>query len=128
MAKIEMTILVLSSMFVTIFTAVNGYGTIVGGKTPISDVSSNKGVQELGRFAVAEYNKSQLQKGNGGGNQLEFSQVVEAGQQIVSGIKYFLKIEATENGEKKTFDAVVLIKPWSQPEERQMLSFSASNQ
>ncbi|KAE8728083.1 Cysteine proteinase inhibitor 5 [Hibiscus syriacus] len=84
-------------MFATIFTAANGYGTIVGGKTPINDVSANKGV-------------------------------VEAGQQIVSGIKYFLKIEATENGEKKTFDAVVLIKPWSQPEERQMLSFSASTQ
>ncbi|KAK8983695.1 hypothetical protein V6N11_009483 [Hibiscus sabdariffa] len=108
----------------TLFTAVNGYGNMVGAQKPISDVKTNKGVQELGRYAVEEYNKRQeQQKGT-----VVFSQVVQASQQIVSGIKYFLKVEATENGEKKTFDAVVLIKPWTESQEKEMLSFSPSNQ
>ncbi|KAL4283756.1 hypothetical protein GQ457_16G027890 [Hibiscus cannabinus] len=122
MARTELMILALSA---TLFTAVNGYGNMVGAQKPINDVKTNKGVQELGRYAVEEYNKRQEQQK---GKTVVFSQVVQASQQIVSGIKYFLKVEATENGEKKTFDAVVLIKPWTESQEKEMLSFSPSNQ
>ncbi|GMI71838.1 hypothetical protein HRI_000853100 [Hibiscus trionum] len=124
MSRTELMIFALLSMFVT---AVNGYGNMVGGQTMINDAKTNKGVQGLGKFAVEEYNKSLQQKGKGD-NYLVFSQVLEASKQIVTGIKYFLKVEATENGEKKMFDAVVLIKPWAQTEEKEMLSFTAANQ
>ncbi|KAK8489639.1 hypothetical protein V6N11_007348 [Hibiscus sabdariffa] len=118
-------ILALSLTLAMLFTAVNGYGNMVGGQTPIIDVKKNKGVQELGRYAVEEYNKRQQEQK---GKTVVFSQVVQASQQIVAGIKYFLKVEAAEDGEKKMFDAVVLIKPWAQSKEEEMLSFSASNE
>ncbi|KAE8658430.1 Cysteine proteinase inhibitor [Hibiscus syriacus] len=65
---------------------------------PIGDATANKEVEELGRFAVEENNKK--------GNALEFVKVVQAAQQDT---KYFLKIEASDKGEKKTFSAVVLL-------------------
>ncbi|GMI96088.1 hypothetical protein HRI_003278100 [Hibiscus trionum] len=116
MARTELAILALSSMFAVLFTAVNVQGTILGG---ISDATADEGVQDLGKFAVDEYNK---QKGNEG-NPLEFSQVVQANKQIVAGTKYLLKIEASDKGEKKTFNSEVLIKP---TQEKEMLSFSAT--
>ncbi|XVE84632.1 hypothetical protein DITRI_Ditri17bG0028300 [Diplodiscus trichospermus] len=108
------------------FTMVNGYGMMVGGKTPINDVKTNKEVQEIGRFAVEEYNRSQGRYISNGGTKLEFSQVVEAQQQVVSGIKYHLKIEATQNGLTQSFDSVVVVKPGDQSKE--LLNFSPSAQ
>ncbi|XVF28969.1 hypothetical protein REPUB_Repub15cG0079300 [Reevesia pubescens] len=125
MAKTEVMILSLLFMITLSFTVVNGYGTLVGGKTQINDVKSNKEVQELGRFALEEYNKSQGGiRSEGSGSELVFSQVVEAQKQVVSGIKYFLKIEATQNGLTKTFQSVVVVKPWDQSKE--LLTFSPS--
>lgn len=38
--------------------------------------------------------------------------VVSAESQVVSGIKYYLKIEATQHGKTKVFDSVVVVQPW----------------
>ena len=126
MAKTEVIILSLLFVIALSFTVVNGYGTMVGGKTQINDVKTNKEVQELGRFAVEEYNRSQGRFRSNGGTELVFSQVVDAQKRVVSGIKYHLKIEASQNGLTKTFESVVVVKPWA--ESKEMIKFSPSTQ
>ncbi|XP_039015822.1 cysteine proteinase inhibitor B-like [Hibiscus syriacus] len=120
MAKTELIILSLSFAMALSFMAVEGYGRMVGGRTEVTDVKTNKEVQELGRFAVEEYNLNHRIR------QLVFSEVVEAETQVVSGIKYYLKIEATENELRKTFESVVVVKPWLHSKE--LLHFSPSTQ
>ncbi|KAK8703610.1 hypothetical protein V6N13_047260 [Hibiscus sabdariffa] len=114
-------------MTVSSFTVVEA----LGGRTPINDVKNNKEVQELGRFSVEEYNRRRQGRlrHNGGGSStaaLVFSQVVEAEKQVVSGIKYFLKIKAMQGGLTKTFESVVLVKPWVKSKD--LLNFSPSTQ
>ncbi|MBA0648352.1 hypothetical protein Goklo_016096, partial [Gossypium klotzschianum] len=98
----------------------------------ITDVKTNEEVQELGRFAVEEYNRSHglgrwrgfVSSSNGRRAELVFSRVLEAQKQVVSGIKYYLKIEAMENKLSKTFESVVVVKPWLHSKE--LLHFSPS--
>ncbi|KAE8677604.1 Tetratricopeptide repeat (TPR)-like superfamily protein isoform 1 [Hibiscus syriacus] len=123
--------LLLLVITVSTFTVVEG----LGGRTPINDVKNNKEVQELGRFSVEEYNRRRQGRlrHNGGGSSsssstaaLVFSQVVEAEKQVVSGIKYYLKIKAMQGGLTKTFESVVLVKPWAKSKD--LLNFSPSKQ
>lgn len=114
-------------------TPAAGIGRMVGGRTEIKDVKTNKEVQQLGRFSVEEYNRSHGRRwreaiGNVLGMDYEyltFSEVVEAQKQVVSGFKYYLKIAATQNGVRNTFDAVVVVKPWLPS--KQLLHFSPSS-
>ncbi|KAE8731869.1 Cysteine proteinase inhibitor B [Hibiscus syriacus] len=132
MAKTELIILSLSFAMALSFMAVEGYGRMVGGRTEVTDVKTNKEVQELGRFAVEEYNLNHRIRrrgydgSEGRSGELVFSEVVEAETQVVSGIKYYLKIEATENELRKTFESVVVVKPWLHSKE--LLHFSPSTQ
>ncbi|CAK7348929.1 unnamed protein product [Dovyalis caffra] len=106
---------------------VSGYrGRMVGGRSEVSDVKTNKEVQELGRFSVKEFNNNRSRYGNGGGvRKLMFSEVVEAQKQVVSGLKYYLKIAATtQNGEKQMFDSEVVVRPWLRSKE--LLAFEPS--
>ncbi|KAI5565515.1 hypothetical protein POPTR_014G149300v4 [Populus trichocarpa] len=103
--------LVLSTLLVS---GVSGYrGGMVGGRSEVSDVKTNKQVQELGRFSVKEFNSHRSLYWKGGGvGKLMFSEVVEAHKQVVSGLKYYLNIVATtQNGEKRMFDSVVVVQP-----------------
>lgn len=99
-------------------------GRKVGARTEVRDVEGDGEVQELGRFSVAEYNR-QL-RGAGGGSRLEFGRVVAAQRQVVSGLKYYLRVaaveEGVENAGERVFDAVVVVKPWL--ESRTLLSFA----
>ncbi|KAG9136182.1 hypothetical protein Leryth_003784 [Lithospermum erythrorhizon] len=106
---------------------VNGLGgRIVGGRTKVKNVKSNQEIQELGRYCVEEYNRGQQRYHHGsGGQRLSFDEVVEAETQVVSGIKYYLKISAVKpNGVPKNFDAVVVVKAWENY--RELLNFSPS--
>lgn len=86
-------------------------------------MKDNEEVQDLGKFSVNEYNRNRRQSGrSNGGGKLEFSEVVEAKKQVVSGIKYYLKVAATKNGETKMFDSVVVVKPWDRS--KQLIEFS----
>ncbi|KAK8684889.1 hypothetical protein V6N13_040903 [Hibiscus sabdariffa] len=110
MSKIELTIFALLSVLVALCTTVNG-------QAAITDATTDKGVEEVGGFAVDEYNKSQQSK-------LAFSKVVQATKQAdASGTKYFLKVDASDNGEMKTFNSEVLAKPSG---EKEMLTFAAA--
>ncbi|KAL6009522.1 hypothetical protein ACLOJK_022751 [Asimina triloba] len=94
-------------------------GRKVGGRSEVKNVESNQEIQSLGRFSVEEYNKRH-------GRHLSFSRVFKAERQVVSGIKYFLKIAtvaSSKNGGEQ-FDAVVVVKPWIRS--KQLLSFAPS--
>lgn len=111
-----------------------GTGRMVGGRTEVKDVKGNEEVQQLGRFSVEEYNRRHggRRREGGGGNvlgmndgYLTFSEVVSAEKQVVSGLKYYMKVAATRNGVKSTFEAVVVVKPWLPS--KQLLHFSPSS-
>ena len=99
-------------------------GRFVGGRSEVKDVKSNAEVQDLGRFSVKEFNRQRSEKGNMEGRELEFSQVVEAEVQVVSGLKYYLLVEAVENGKGKVFESEVVVQPWLQS--KQLLRFEPS--
>ncbi|XP_058185486.1 cysteine proteinase inhibitor B [Rhododendron vialii] len=108
-------------------TAASGLGGgMVGGRTKVKDVKTNQEVQDLGRYSVQQFNRVQKGKKNGGYvGDLRFQEVVEAETQVVSGVKYYLKIAAvTPAGVPKTFDAVVVVKPWAHSKE--LLNFDPS--
>ncbi|KAJ4845651.1 hypothetical protein Tsubulata_036226 [Turnera subulata] len=112
-------------------SVVSGYGRLVGQRTEVRNVQRDEEVQELGRFSVHEFNKQLQQHGNkgtGGDGGLEFSRVVAAEKQVVSGIKYYLRVEVTTKvgGETKMFDSVVVVKPWLQS--KKLLNFQPSTE
>lgn len=129
MAKLARA-LILSLLLLSITASVNGYDRLVGGRSEVKDVKKNKEVQELGKFSVEEFNLSQQRQGkvirNVAFGRLRFSQVLEAQKQVVSGIKYYLTIEATtgENGEIQMFNSIVVVKPWLHSKE--LLKFAPS--
>ncbi|KAK9082707.1 hypothetical protein Scep_029178 [Stephania cephalantha] len=111
----------------------------VGGRTRVSDVDRNEEVQRLGRFSVEEHNKNVIGVAKNDAaaatpslseeeeEVLEFRRVVAAERQVVSGIKYYLRIEAERSGgDLRVFDAVVVVKPWVRPP-KQLLHFSPSS-
>ncbi|ERN02580.1 hypothetical protein AMTRI_Chr06g195640 [Amborella trichopoda] len=89
----------------------------LGGRAEIPNVKSSTEVQDLGKFCVETYNQDHHP-------QLDFNEVVKGERQVVSGIKYYLLIEAKDGGVLKKFDAVVVVQAWRHS--KQMLSFSPS--
>lgn len=43
---------------------------------------------------------------------IEFGRVVNTKEQVVAGTIYYITLEATDAGKKKTFEAKVWVKPW----------------
>nr|CAD1830334.1 unnamed protein product [Ananas comosus var. bracteatus] len=78
--------------------------------------------KELGRFSVGEYNNRLRGRE---AKPLAFVKVVEAQQQVVEGMQYYLKIAvAAPDGSHKIYDAVVWDRPWLKS--RQLMSFTPS--
>ncbi|KAI7741625.1 hypothetical protein M8C21_017634 [Ambrosia artemisiifolia] len=96
----------------------------LGGRTKIDDVKTNKEIQAIGRYSVDEYNRLHGSGNNDG--ELTFSQVVEAEQQVVAGMKYYLTIEtfSKTGGDPKVFQAIVEVKPWLHS--KKLLKFAPS--
>ncbi|KAL5214753.1 hypothetical protein ABZP36_003905 [Zizania latifolia] len=114
------------------YAAAPAVGEVVGGRTEISDAGSNKLVQSLGRFAVAEHNR-RLRHGGVAARasdpvpvKLAFGRVVAAQKQVVSGVAYYLKVIARDRiaGGDRPFDAVVVVKAWLKSKE--LVSFTPS--
>ncbi|XP_010557035.1 PREDICTED: cysteine proteinase inhibitor 2-like [Tarenaya hassleriana] len=126
--------LLMVMVLVSIFSRPSyGLRKLAGGRSEVQDVESNRELQELGRYCVQEFNlreEREHEKGRGSTSEeaavfdpLMFSRVVEAQEQVVSGIKYFLKIEVTlSDRTTRMFTSVVVIKPWLQS--RELLDFS----
>ncbi|KAG7025292.1 hypothetical protein SDJN02_11787, partial [Cucurbita argyrosperma subsp. argyrosperma] len=98
-----------------------GYSGRIGGRRRIKDVRSNEEVQGLGRFSVEEYNRRSRRSGGG---EVKFLAVLVAERQVVAGTKYYLRILGIENGRKRIFESVVVVKPWLRS--KQLIDFSAS--
>ncbi|KAI3470079.1 hypothetical protein Pfo_026742 [Paulownia fortunei] len=128
--KSTIPLLLLPFLVMAVFcTQAAAIGGKVGGRTEVKNVKANKEVQDLGRYCVQEYNRQLQQKANGSSSAaklLVFSQVVEAETQVVSGIKYYLKISAATRGggSANIFEAVVVVKPWLHSKE--LLDFAPS--
>ncbi|KAL1197067.1 Cysteine proteinase inhibitor 7 [Cardamine amara subsp. amara] len=69
--------------------------------------STNNGaeIDDIALFAVQEHNRRE----NG---VLELARVLKATEQVVAGKLYGLTLEVIEAGEKKIYEAKVLVKPW----------------
>lgn len=55
---------------------------------------------------------------------LEFSRLVKAQEQVVSGTLHHLTLEAIDAGKKKIYEAKVLVKPWMNFKELQEFKHS----
>ncbi|CAL9095932.1 unnamed protein product [Musa textilis] len=126
MASLDRCLLLLGLLFSALMVSTcSAYsGRMVGARTEVQDVETNKEVQDLGLFSVDEYNRRLALRGV---RFLTFSRVAAAQRQVVSGIKYYLQVVATvdgtgEEGQRRTFDAVVIVKPWLSS--RSLVSFA----
>jgi cystatin-C len=130
-ATSTITLVVMVTSWLVVFCTTSSYAArMVGGKTEISNVRTNEEIQELGKFSVEEYNRS-VKIWKEGEGELRFVEVVEAQQQVVSGIKYYMKIWVTQvksDGveDPTMFDSVVLVKPWLSS--KHLLHFAPSPQ
>ncbi|CAM0884323.1 unnamed protein product [Alopecurus aequalis] len=100
----------------------DGRGRKVGARTEVRDVEENKEVQELGRYSVDEHNRREREEEGGSGGRLEFRRVMSAQRQVVSGLKYYIRVAVADDRE---FDAVVVVKPWLQS--RALLRFAPAD-
>ncbi|PKA57488.1 Cysteine proteinase inhibitor 10 [Apostasia shenzhenica] len=123
-------LMLLTSAAVTadrIGAADRGYrGRKVGGWTEIPDAGGNREVRDLSRFSVSEYNR--VLRGDGD-DPVAFSGVLSAHRQVVAGIKYRIRI-ATVNfrtGDSRSFDAVVVVRPWLRSRDPDLLSFTPAS-
>ncbi|KAF8780597.1 hypothetical protein HU200_001343 [Digitaria exilis] len=135
MARTVATSLFLLSFFLAVVATATAHDTAaVGGRRDIKDVGSNKEVQSLGKFAVAEHNR-RLRRSGGVATagdpvtvQLAFTAVAAAQEQVVSGVACYLKVIARGRGGggggDRPFDAVVVVKAWIKSKE--LVSFAPS--
>ncbi|KAI0529507.1 hypothetical protein KFK09_002059 [Dendrobium nobile] len=100
-------------------------GKKVGGWTEIPNAESNKEIRDLGRYSVNKYNHDLRGVAE---SPLAFSGVVSAGRQVVSGIKYWIRVATVDTltGDPRFFDAVVVVRPWLRNSVRDLVSFSPS--
>ncbi|KAL3335829.1 hypothetical protein AABB24_031850 [Solanum stoloniferum] len=61
--------------------------------------------QDLARFAVQDYNNSQ-------NAHLEFVENLNVKEQLVSGVMYYIRLAATDAGNKKEYEAKIWVKEW----------------
>ncbi|KAJ1407945.1 Proteinase inhibitor I25, cystatin, conserved site [Sesbania bispinosa] len=79
-----------------------------GGITPVDGSQNNDTIISLGRFAVNEHNKKEVMQNA----VLEFVKVVNAKEQVVAGMMYYITLEAKDGERKKVYEAKVWVKPW----------------
>lgn len=80
-------------------------GSLLGDWEKIANVKDPH-IQEIGEFAVAEYNKQSK------GVTIEFKDVVSGEKQVVSGMNYRLVIDAKRGESIGKYQALVWEKPW----------------
>ena len=84
----------------------------LGGITDVPGAANSVEIANLARFAVDDHNKKQ----NG---VLEFVRVISAKQQVVSGILYYITLEAKDGETKKVYKTKVWVREWLNPKEVQ---------
>ncbi|XP_060172526.1 multicystatin-like [Lycium barbarum] len=85
----------------------------IGGITDVPAGSENSvKYQDLARFAVQDFNQKQNAR-------LEFVKVLSVKQQVVSGMMYYITLEAIDGGKKKTYETMIWVKEWEKFKEVQ---------
>uniref|UniRef100_A0A0D6QTK5 Cysteine proteinase inhibitor n=1 Tax=Araucaria cunninghamii TaxID=56994 RepID=A0A0D6QTK5_ARACU len=88
----------------------------VGGIEDVPSFQQNKEIQELANYAVNKYNKDNNAA-------LCLSKVVKAQQQAVAaGTKFYLVLEALNDGKPGSYRAVIYVKPGQKYKELQEFS------
>ncbi|XP_076913147.1 cysteine proteinase inhibitor A-like [Bidens hawaiensis] len=77
----------------------------LGGVSEPKVAQNSLEIDSLAQFAVDEHNKKQ-------NSLLEFGKVISTKEQVVAGTMYYITLEASDGGEKKTYEAKVWVKPW----------------
>ncbi|MQL99708.1 hypothetical protein Taro_032435 [Colocasia esculenta] len=77
----------------------------VGGTVDVEGSENSVEAEELARFAVEEHNKKENAL-------LQFSRVVKAKTQVVSGVMHHLTVEVIDGGKKKLYEAQVWVQAW----------------
>ncbi|XP_048527330.1 cysteine proteinase inhibitor 8-like [Triticum urartu] len=96
-------------------TSIVGRGGLPGVWFPIPNVE-DACIQELGRWALAQHMCLATPSG------LQFRRVTGGEQQVISGVKYRLVVDAADNcGRTMRYLAVVYEKPWTNT--RRLTSF-----
>ncbi|XP_060172518.1 cysteine proteinase inhibitor-like [Lycium barbarum] len=86
---------------------------MLGGITDVPAGSENSvKYQDLARFAVQDFNQKQNAL-------LEFVKVLSVKQQVVSGMMYYITLEAIDGGKKKTYETKIWVKEWEKFKEVQ---------
>ncbi|BBN17046.1 hypothetical protein MPTK1_7g11520 [Marchantia polymorpha subsp. ruderalis] len=78
---------------------------LMGAPKDVSNAENSVEMDDMGRFAVDQYNTKE-------GKNLSFKNVVSAKKQVVSGTMYHMVIEAHGDDSVKMYDAKVWHKPW----------------
>ncbi|XP_050282765.1 cysteine proteinase inhibitor-like [Quercus robur] len=76
-----------------------------GGVSDVKGHENSLQIDDLARFAVDDHNKKE-------NTLLQFKKVVNAKQQVVSGIIYILTLEVEDGGKKKIYEAKIWEKAW----------------
>ncbi|XP_047182096.1 multicystatin-like [Vigna umbellata] len=76
-----------------------------GGITDVPGAANSVEIEELARFAVDNYNKKQNAL-------LELVTVISAKQQVVSGVLYYITLEAKDGESKKVYETKVWVREW----------------
>ncbi|XP_078182692.1 cysteine proteinase inhibitor A-like [Carex rostrata] len=91
----------------TVMAVRDSAGVQLGGiQQSFTDATNNLEMEMLGRFAINEYNSNK-------NSLLGFVRVVKVAQQIVSGIMYYLTIEAKNGTAVNLYEAKIWVQPWS---------------
>ncbi|XP_020205468.1 cystatin [Cajanus cajan] len=77
----------------------------MGGISQVEGSQNSDTINSLARFAVDEHNKKENAV-------LEFVKVVNAKQQVVSGMVYYITLEAKDGEKKNVYETKVWVKPW----------------
>ncbi|KAM0004289.1 putative Cystatin domain-containing protein [Helianthus debilis subsp. tardiflorus] len=126
MARFNLTATTITFSIIILISISTSVGIRLGGRTKIDDVKTNKEIQAMGKYSVEEYNRLRRSQPGNNEEELTFSQVMEAEQQVVAGMKYYLTIEtlSKSSGDPKVFQAVVEVKPWLHS--KKLLKFAPS--
>ncbi|XP_028199116.1 multicystatin-like [Glycine soja] len=90
----------------------------LGGITDVHGAANSVEINNLARFAVEEQNKRE-------NSVLEFVRVISAQQQVVSGVNYYITLEAKDGEIKNEYEAKVWVREWLNSKE--LLEFKPVN-
>ncbi len=95
---------------------------VVGGYTDAS--VADKEVVAAANFAVKAQEKAMRKNPGGKPGKLVLIAILGAKSQVVAGTNFQLRLQVSDNGTKRTAEAVVWSQPWRKPNPNQLTSWT----